>query len=116
MFNLKKEQAELYNALKKSLDAQAPVSIQYLVDGTLYPAVVVSQLSEPRLSKKYFESIDGVCREEEGYAVDIEGTFTIQYIDGSQKTLFCENEKMYLDDWRLYTDGTLVKEKETNDV
>ena len=95
MFNLKKEQAELYNALKESSDAQAPVSIQYLVDGTLYPAVVVSQLSEPRLSEK-------------GYVVDIEGTFTIQYIDGSQKTLFCENEKMYLDDWRL------VKERKRN--
>ena len=101
MPNLKSEQEELYNALKLSLETQTPVSIKYIVDGTLYPAVLVSQLSEPYISTQSFESIDGVRREEEGYAVDIEGTFTIQYANGREETLFCETEKMYLDDWRL---------------
>ena len=101
MPNLKDEQAELYNALKLSLETQTPVSIKYIVDGTIYPAVVVSQLSEPYISIQSFESIEGVRREEEGYALDIEGTFTIQYINGKQETLFCETEKMHLEDWRL---------------
>lgn len=88
MPNLTSKQEELYNALKGSLEKQTPVSIQYIVDGTLYPAVVVSQLSEPYLNG-------------DNYAIDIEGTFTIQYINGKQETLFCENEKMYLEDWSL---------------
>ena len=91
MPNLKSEQEELYNALKGSLETQTPVSIKYIVDGTLYPSVLVSQLSEPYISR----------REEEGYAVDIEGTFTIQYTNGEEETLFCETEKMYLEDWSL---------------
>jgi hypothetical protein len=89
MPNLKKDQAELYNALKGSLETQIPVSIKYIVDDTLYPAVVVSQLSEPC-----------PCTDD-NYAVDIEGTFTIQYINGKQETLFCESERMYLEDWSL---------------
>lgn len=101
MPNLKKEQVELYNALKWSLEKQAPVSIQYIVDGTIYPAVVVSQLSEPYLTTQSFESIKGVRRDKEGYAIDIEGTFTIQYINGKKETLFCETEKMFLEDWKL---------------
>jgi hypothetical protein len=86
------EISKLYNALKLSLETQKPVSIQYIVDGTLYPAVVVTQLSEP------YSCGDNV------YAVDIEGTFTIQYANGREETLFCESEKMHLEDWRLAND------------
>ena len=105
----KNEQSELYNALKASLETKTSVSIQYVVDGTLYPAVVVSQLSEPYLSKQSFESVNGVRREKEGYAVDIEGTFTIQYINAKQETRFCETEQMFLDDWRFCTNDTFSK-------
>jgi hypothetical protein len=86
------EMSKLYDALKLSLKTQASVSIQYIVDGTLYPAVVVTQLSEP------YSCGDNV------YAVDIEGRFTIQYANGREQTLFCETEKMYLKDWRLVND------------
>ena len=111
----KKEQSELYNALKVSLETKTSVSIQYIVDGTLYPAVAVSQLSEPYLSTQSFESVNGVCQEKEGYAVDIEGTFTIQYINGKQETRFCESEQMFLDDWRFCTNDTFLAKETNND-
>ena len=111
----KNEQSELYNALKASLETKTSVSIQYVVDGTLYPAVVVSQLSEPYLSTQSFEGVNGVCQEKEGYAVDIEGTFTIQYINGKQETRFCESEQMFLDDWRFCTNDTFLAKETNND-
>ena len=97
---------KLYNALMESLESKTAISIRYRVDDTLYPVVIVSKLSNPYMGSQRSESLDGIVEIKEAWAVDIEGTFTIQYINGKQETLFCETESMFLKDWELIENAT----------